>query len=170
MTERHARAERQLRLPRELFWQMARHAREENPKEACGLVAGKDGQPVRVFPARNIDPFPVVRYQVAPKDIIAFDRALEEHGWDWLGVYHSHSFSEAYPSPTDIANAVSALSPGILYLILSLKEENDERRIATFRLGEQTVATLAVRRLVPPTVRAFTIDDGTVTEVPVVLQ
>lgn len=169
MTAEPPGEQRPLRLPTDLFWEMVRHARSESPKEACGLIAGKDGRPVRIFPGRNVDPNPVVRYQIAPKDIIAFDNALAAHGWDWLGIYHSHTFSDAYPSPTDIANAVTALSPGILYLILSLKEENEERRLATLQFGGQTIVTLAERSLTPPTIRAFTIDEGTVHEVPIVL-
>ncbi|GIW06898.1 MAG: hypothetical protein KatS3mg060_1703 [Dehalococcoidia bacterium] len=165
-----APSERTLHLPRDLYWEMARHARDESPNEACGLIAGKDGRPVRVFRGTNVDPYPVVRYQIAPKDIIAFDRMLESNGWQWLGIYHSHSFSEAYPSPTDIANAVSSLSPGILYLILSLKGENEERRVATVRVGERTLATVSERRLVPPTIRAFTLDGGAVNEVPIILE
>jgi proteasome lid subunit RPN8/RPN11 len=158
-----------LLLPRALYWQMVQHARAENPREACGLIAGQGGRPVRIFPARNIDRQPVVRYQMHPQDIIAFDRELEAHGWQWLGIYHSHSFSEAYPSPTDIANAVSALSPGLLYLILSLQAENEEQRLATVRLGGQPVITLAQRQLIPPVLRAFTINDGTVQELPIAL-
>ncbi|MCS6800623.1 MAG: M67 family metallopeptidase [Chloroflexota bacterium] len=165
-----APAERRLRLPSDIFWEMARHAREESPKEACGLVAGKDGRPVRVFRGRNIDPNPVVRYQIAPQDIIAFDKALEEQGWEWLGIYHSHTFSEAYPSPTDIANAITALSPGILYLILSLKEENAEQRLVTVSLDDRMILSVAARRLVPPTIRAFVIDNGAVEEVPIVIE
>ncbi|MFN8532411.1 MAG: M67 family metallopeptidase [Dehalococcoidia bacterium] len=161
---------RQLTLPRDLYWQMARHARDESPREACGLLAGDGAKPVAVVPTTNIDPFPVVRYQVAPKDILAFDRLLEERGWRWLGIYHSHTFSEAYPSPIDVANAISALSPGILYLLLSLKAENEERRLATFRLDDRQVASISSRALTPPILRAFTIEGGVVEEVPLVIE
>jgi proteasome lid subunit RPN8/RPN11 len=159
-----------LRIPRVHFDHMVAHARRESPKEACGFLAGKDSVPVDVFESTNVDPNPVVRYQMTPKDIIAFDRVLEEKGWDWLGVYHSHTFSEAYPSPTDIGNAVTALAPGLLYLILSLKEENEEELL--YKLEHEGVlwATLSSRKIVQPTIRAFNIEGATVTEVPVVIE
>lgn len=156
-----------LRVPKALFDKMTAHARRESPKEACGFLAGKDSIPVDVYESKNADPFPVVRYQMTPKDIIAFDRMLEEKGWDWLGIYHSHTFSEAYPSPTDINNAVTAMAPGILYLILSLKAENDEELLYKFERDGVQWATLSARKIVPPTLRAFRIEDGAVEEIPV---
>ncbi|MCS7001732.1 MAG: M67 family metallopeptidase [Dehalococcoidia bacterium] len=157
-----------VKLPIALYWAMVRHARRENPREACGLIAGVAGQPVRVVPATNIDPRPVIRYQVAPKDIIAFDRLLETHGWEWHGVYHSHTFSEAYPSPTDIANAITAFSPTVVYYIVSLRDENIERPIVTVEpVDGDRIAQLSVRDVAPPVIRAFFIADGAVTELPI---
>ncbi len=157
-------------MPPDLFWEMVDHARRESPKEACGLLAGSQGRPVHVFPAGNTDPFPVVRYQMDPHDIIAFDKLLDENGWQWLGVYHSHTFSEAYPSPTDIMNAVSSMCPGLLYLILSLKSENEEAPIATVERAGRRFASLGMRTLLPPVIRAFTLDGGVVNEVEVTFE
>ena len=65
--------------------------------------------------------------------------AIEDDGEELVGIYHSHTKSEAYPSQTDINLAENWPDP--LYLICSL-ENSDE-----------------------PVVRAFAIRDGAVEEV-----
>jgi proteasome lid subunit RPN8/RPN11 len=64
---------------------------------------------------------------------------IEEDGEELIGIYHSHTKSEAYPSQTDINLAEAWPDP--LYLICSLADADD------------------------PVVRAFEIRDGAVEEV-----
>ena len=52
-------------------------------------------------------------YQAADDDAAANDHAL-------LGVFHSHTHTDPYPSPTDVA---SALFPDWHYVIVSLRDE-----------------------------------------------
>ncbi|HEX2032242.1 MAG TPA: M67 family metallopeptidase [Actinomycetota bacterium] len=119
-----------IELPRDLFEQIVAHAESELPNEACGVVAGLDGTPVRVFPMRNAEASPVV-YRFDEREQLEVFNRVEDAGWDLLGFFHSHTHSEAYPSPTDRAQAhwTDAVTgdripayPGTRYLILSLQD------------------------------------------------
>jgi proteasome lid subunit RPN8/RPN11 len=119
--------------------EMIAHAREEAPNECCGIIAGKDGRATKLFRARNSEASPY-RYNVDPKDLLRIFRECDENDWQFLAIYHSHTASEAYPSPTDVR---LAFWPEAYYLLVSLEHAD------------------------APAVRAFRIEDGTVTEEPI---
>src|SRR5512141_664008 len=115
--------------------EMITHARAEAPNECCGIIAGKDGRPMRLYRAINAEASPY-RYSVDAKDLLRIHRDADSNGWDFLVIYHSHTHTEAYPSPTDVRLATW---PDAYYVLVSLMEER-------------------------PVVRAFRIEDGTITE------
>ena len=131
------------RLPKEYADEMIAHAREENPNECCGILGGRDGVVAKLYRATNADHSPY-RYTVAPGDLFRIDKEIRDNGWEWVGIYHSHTFVEAYPSATDVN---LAFWPDALYFLVSLM--NPDR----------------------PVVRAFHIDRerGMVTEEPLEL-
>ncbi len=119
--------------------QMIAHAREEFPNECCGMLAGVDGKPVEVVRATNSEDSEF-RYRVDDRELLRFLRDCDDNGWDFLAVYHSHTRSEAYPSPTDVRLATNWPDP--YYVLVSLAEQDN------------------------PVVRAFRISDGEISEVP----
>ncbi|MBE3589786.1 MAG: M67 family metallopeptidase [Firmicutes bacterium] len=128
------------------MWEaMVRHAKEWAPLEACGLVGGRTGPgggEALVFqPTPNEAASPVF-YTVPPREILRFQRRLDEEGLELVAVFHSHPATPAYPSPTDVR---LAFYPDAVYLILSLAAE-------------------------PPVLRGFHIQDGAVREVPVEIE
>lgn len=125
-----------LRIDDALYREMVEHGLREFPNEACGLLAGRDGRPVRFFAMRNLDASPV-SYRLDPKEQLAvFDR-MDEEGWELLGIFHTHTHSEAYPSETDLR---LAFYPDAYYLVMSLADRDH------------------------PVLRAFRIVDGEITE------
>ena len=110
-----------LTLSNDVWLQMVGHAYDGLPDEACGLFAGDPAAGlVRVFyPCRNAAASSRV-YTVDPKDHLAADRDAEARGLELLGVMHSHTHTEAYPSPTDVTQAPD---PAWHYVIVSLKRE-----------------------------------------------
>lgn len=104
---------------------MIDHATAEaaKPAEACGLLAGELGDlDVRaVYPCRNAAPAERQNfvYELDPLDHLKADRDAQASGWEIIGVYHSHTHTEALPSPTDIAQAPD---PGWHYAIVSLAD------------------------------------------------
>ena len=120
-----------------LLDEMLAHVAGLWPEEACGLVGGRDGRAVRLYPVENTRHSPVA-FEMDPLQQIKGMLAMEAEGLDLIAIYHSHPDGPARPSATDVANAYY---PDAVQLIISLA---DRAR---------------------PSVRAFTIIDGVVTEV-----
>lgn len=101
--------------------QMVAHAYDGLPLEACGLLGGRaDTGEVEVFyPCSNAAASSRV-YTVDPRDHLRADRDAERRGLSIIGVMHSHTHTEAYPSATDVAQAPD---PDWHYVIVSLKRE-----------------------------------------------
>ncbi len=119
--------------------EMIAHAREDAPNECCGIIAGtSDGRATKLYRAINAEASPY-RYSVAAKDLLRIFRDVDDNDETFLVIYHSHTHTEAYPSPTDIRLAAW---PDAYYVLVSLAEE-------------------------PPVVRAYRILDGVVTEEPI---
>ncbi len=130
----------------ELHAQMVAHAYAGLPIEACGLFAGTvDDVPGiaavhRFYPTAN-EAASSKLYTVPAKEFLRSDRDAEDHGWQLLGVMHSHTHTEAYPSPTDVAQAPD---PDWHYVIVSMRDDL-------------------------PSLRSYRIVDGVITEEPVEL-
>ena len=95
---------------------MLAHAREEAPRECCGLLVGRGNTVIRSVRARNLDP-KATRYLIDPEDHFAAIRAARADGFEVVGAYHSHPASAPVPSATDITEANSG--PDFLYVIVS---------------------------------------------------
>ncbi len=126
-------------IARALIDEMIQHVLDGRPNEACGMVAGVGNRATRVYPAANAEPSPV-RYLMEPRDQLRIMQDMEEHDWDLLGIFHSHTHTAAYPSQTDVS---LAYYPDALYVIVSLAAEAH------------------------PVVRAFHIVDGRIREEPI---
>lgn len=106
-----------LHLPKKFLDEVIAHAREEAPNECCGILAGKEGRVAHVYRAANALRSPI-RYNMEPKDEFRILQDMDEKGWELLAIYHSHTHTQAYPSPTDVK---LAYWPDALYLIVSLE-------------------------------------------------
>lgn len=134
-----------MQLPRDLFQQIVAHAESELPNEACGVVAGVDDLAARVFPMRNAEASPVI-YRFDEREQLEVFNRVEDAGWELLGFFHSHTHTDAYPSPTDRAQAHwtdpvtgehTPAYPGTRYLILSLRDRaRPDLRAFRFEAGE----------------------------------
>jgi proteasome lid subunit RPN8/RPN11 len=121
--------------------EMIAHAKEDAPNECCGIIAGKDGRAAKLYRAINAEASPY-RYSVDTKDLLRIHREVDAADWDFLIIYHSHTHTEAYPSPTDVRLATW---PDAYYVLVSLMDESQ------------------------PAVRAFRILDAAITEEPIEL-
>ncbi len=129
-------------LPRALYEEIVTHVREGLPNEACGVLAGDDGRAVRVYRMRNAERSPVVYRFDEREQLEVFDE-IEEKGWSLLAFFHSHTHTEAYPSPTDIERAGY---PEWWYLIVSLKAEVPMMRAYRIIDGEVTEDGITLER------------------------
>ena len=118
---------------------MIDHAYDCYPYEACGLLAGpSESQASVAYPMTNASGSAKV-YSLDPKEFMQVDRRAEENGLEILGVFHSHTHTQAYPSPTDVASA------GVEqwhYVLVSLEHDDPSLRsfkIANGNISEETV-------------------------------
>jgi len=132
-----------LRLSTDAHLAMLAHAFDGLPLEACGLLEGDPATPSvdRFHPAHN-DAASSKLYTVNPKDHLRADREAEDRGAELVGVMHSHTHTDAYPSPTDVAQAPD---PSWHYIIVSLRYDQ-------------------------PVLRSYRIVDGEIHEEPVLVE
>ncbi len=111
-----------LRLCRDIYLEMIGHCLSGLPEEACGLLVGVYGgdEATHIFPTKNAAASALI-YEIDPKEMLGVDRAAQKIGADIMGVFHSHTHTDAYPSPTDVAQA---LDPGWHYVLVSLRDSN----------------------------------------------
>jgi proteasome lid subunit RPN8/RPN11 len=134
-------------ISRDAYARLVALALDEYPLEACGLLAGPAGagggagdRAVRFYPCRNVAESARV-YTIDPKDHLRAEMDADDEGWEINSVVHSHTHSEPYPSPTDVA---SAPDPSWHYVIVGLKREAPEVRSYRIVDGEIVEEPLAV--------------------------
>ncbi len=122
---------------------MIAHAVRGLPNEACGLLGGVTGsdQVDRFVPTRNVDAS-AKTYSIGPDGFAAAEAVFDPLGLDVIGVMHSHTHTDPYPSPTDVAAADNPFLIGWQYVIVSLRDTE-------------------------PMLRSWLLDGGTIVEVPV---
>jgi proteasome lid subunit RPN8/RPN11 len=124
-----------LRLTDATWTEMVAHALDDLPNEACGLLAAAPGSEKleRVYRCRNASASSRL-YEVEPLDHLKADRDAESRGLEIVGVYHSHTHTSAYPSPTDVAQAPD---PSWHYVVVSLKDA--EPVVRSFRIVDSQI-------------------------------
>lgn len=118
------------------------HCLDAEPLEACGLLTGWpdrtgcEGQAriAEFYPAENTSASARI-YEVEPRALMAADRQAELAGKQLIGVYHSHTHTEAKPSPTDIAHAPD---PEWHYVLVSLRDTDPSFRSWKIANGKTT--------------------------------
>jgi len=126
---------RPLRIPQTVIDQIGEHVIAGYPHEACGLLVGKGslGEVLEFHPTVN-DAKSARVYTINPKQHLLIERDAEDRGLEVMGVVHSHTHTEAYPSPTDVAQAPD---PTWHYMIVSLKRGVPEPR--NYRIVGETI-------------------------------
>ncbi|MGQ0824455.1 MAG: Mov34/MPN/PAD-1 family protein [Actinomycetota bacterium] len=136
-----------LRLTESQYRTIVGHCYDGLPDEACGLLTGpmRDSEPTGVItearPARNADAS-ARTYTVDSRDLLAAMRVAEATGDEIVGVWHSHTHTDAYPSPTDVRQA---LDPAWIYVIVSLRA-GQEPVLRGYRIRDGEIAEVAVVR------------------------
>jgi proteasome lid subunit RPN8/RPN11 len=127
-----------LALRESAYQRIVAHAYDGLPDEACGLLGGHGDQGEVFVPCVNVDRSSRT-FSLGPDAWEAVDREIEGKGLQVLGVVHSHTHTEAYPSPTDIDQAGNPFLAGWRWVLVSLRQDH-------------------------PVVRSYVITDGVVVE------
>ena len=114
---------------------MIDHCLKAYPFEGCGLLIGSAAEDrlARCIPTRNASQSSRL-YEIDPRDLLHADRAASEEGYDIIGVFHSHTHTDPYPSPTDVAQAPD---PGWHYVLVSLR--HDTPSVRSYRIVDGSI-------------------------------
>lgn len=131
-----------LHIIRPIYQTMLAHVQVLYPLEGCGLLAGEDQVITHLYAIEN-RLHSATRFEMEPLQQVQAMLDMEAQGYSLLAIYHSHPQGPPVPSKTDVTQAYY---PEVGHLIVSLQ---DRAR---------------------PSVRAFTIADGRVTELPLIVE
>lgn len=110
------------------------HCKSQVPIEACGILAGKDGRVERVYQMENTDKSGATFF-MEPKEQLKVMKEIRSQGLQMVGIYHSHTQSQAYPSSHDVE---LAFYPEVSYVIVSLKDQN-KPEVKSFKIKERGI-------------------------------
>ena len=79
---------------------LVQHAEKEKPNESCAILFGKDNLVSEVFLTKNIEESSI-NFTISNDQLIEGYSIAKEKKIEVIGIFHSHSNSEAYPSNTD---------------------------------------------------------------------
>ncbi len=130
-----------LQLSEQAYRSILAHVYDGAPFEACGLIVGHQADQAELFVPTDNDAKSTRVYTIPPKQHLRAERDADDAGMIVTGVVHSHTHTDAYPSPTDVAMAPD---PAWHYVIVSLRD-------------------------IAPVLRSYLIVDGNITEEPVIL-
>jgi proteasome lid subunit RPN8/RPN11 len=117
------------------------HCIAAQPHEGCGLLLADPAGVVTVAAGTRNAAASALVYEIDAAEHLRVDRDAERAGLEIVGAFHSHTHTEAYPSPTDVALAVD---PSWHWVVVSLRRPE-------------------------PVVRSFRILDGAIDEEPIQL-
>ena len=126
-----------MKIAKQIVDRILAHARDAYPNESCGILAGRDSVPSHIYPVKNTDPDPRIRYLMDTREQFWVFKNMRHNGLQLVAIYHSHPHTEAYPSPTDVK---LAYYPDAYYILTSLQNPQN------------------------PAIRAYRIQDGQITE------
>ena len=125
---------------------MFAHALRTLPHESCGMFSTAEGVSLVDYfhPMKNAAESDKL-FELGGQEMLDLERSCASTGRDLVGVMHSHTATSAYPSPTDIRDSGRFDPSGqLLHVIVSLRHAE-------------------------PVLRCFTLAEGVVTELPVVV-
>lgn len=129
---------RDIEMGPESFREMIEHLKAHAPNEACGILAGRDGRVVRVYPMTNVEPTPY-SYFMDPKEQFAVMKEMRKEGLSLVGIYHSHPATTPYPSRKD---RDLAFYPEAATVIVSFPAGGAEPEARAYRIAEDRVTPI----------------------------
>ena len=112
-----------INIPRQLLAELINHALQDDPNECCGLLLGKGDEADELHRMSNVARKPISRYTMQPRELVEAQEKVKKSDREFIAIYHSHTFTQGYPSLTDIKNAVEVASIATRHVIISLVEK-----------------------------------------------
>lgn len=131
----------ELLISRELLDEVISFCKGAYPNEACGILAGKGSEVLKIYKMANIENSPV-SYLTDSGEQFKVMKDMRENNLSMVAIFHSHPSSAAYPSRGDVNLAFYQDSA---YVVVGLTEKE-------------------------PVVKAFSIREGDIKEIEVVVK
>ncbi|MBT6707371.1 MAG: M67 family metallopeptidase [Chloroflexi bacterium] len=112
-----------IKIPRRLLADLISHALQDDPNESCGLLLGNGHEADEMHRMSNVNSMPISRYTMQPGELVEAQEIAKNSNRVFVAIYHSHTFTQGYPSKTDISNAVAVASISTRQVIVSLVEK-----------------------------------------------
>ncbi|MEE9499831.1 MAG: M67 family metallopeptidase [Candidatus Omnitrophota bacterium] len=116
------------------------HAKREAPNEACGILAGKNEKIEKIYQMTNTDKSSATFF-MDPKEQLKVMKEIRNRGLEMVGIYHSHTQTDAYPSAHDVE---LAYYPQVSYVIVSIRDKNSPS-VRSFKIVEGKITEEEVR-------------------------
>lgn len=105
-----------LTIARSVWAELAAAAEKAVPNEACGLLAGRDGNVTKFYPMTNVDSSPE-HFSMKPEEQFAAVKDMRRMELQLRAIWHSHPSTPPRMSAEDLR---LAFTPDVAYVILSL--------------------------------------------------
>ena len=166
-----------LTIPTHIIREMVEHAHALDPHECCGILAGVNGQATEHYKITNIlatmseaelarfdqeklsdlqqlspEERADIAFQMDAQEMSLAQKDIRQKGMTLLAFYHSHTFSPAHPSITDIKIAMEFESyreklniPEPFHVIISLEKKQDPQ-IRAYQIREFQATEIPVNK------------------------
>ena len=121
------------------------HALEDDPNECCGLLLGTGEDADELYRMSNVNKKPISRYTMQPGELLEVQEKAKKSDREFIAIYHSHTFTQGYPSLTDVKNAVKVSSISKRHVIVSLVEKTRPVVRAFAINGDSEVTELVIQ-------------------------
>ncbi len=105
-------------ISRRLIDEIISYCKDVFPNEACGILAGRNNEVLKIYKMTNIENSPS-SYLMDSREQFKAMKDMHENNLSMIAIFHSHPSSPAYPSKKDMELAFYEDS---IYLIVSLVE------------------------------------------------
>ena len=112
------------------------------------MLTGKGDIAQQLYKMTNIEKSSV-SYMLDPDEQFRVMKEMRKNGHEIVAIYHSHPYSQAYPSPVDVS---LAFYPDPVYLIVGLTDKNSPE-VRAFEILEGGVREVQIESSVDAHVR-----------------
>ncbi|MDR2790863.1 MAG: M67 family metallopeptidase [Campylobacteraceae bacterium] len=130
-----------IKIPENIYEAIIKHAQSKAPIEACGYLAGINGEVKAIYEMTNADNSEE-HFSFDPEEQFAALKSAGKAGLRLIACYHSHPATPARPSQEDIR---LAYDPNISYIIVSLAQ--DKPVLKSFKIKNKEAANEEVEVL-----------------------
>ena len=110
-------------IPKKIIGEIILHSLDNDPNESCGVLQGSGVIVSKFHPLKNIHENPQNRYTFDASEHLNAEKKSDEDGEEIIGIFHSHTHTQAYLSETDVKNALMSGYLQQFYVIVSLVEK-----------------------------------------------